>query len=258
MYLYYQPGDNAMKRWSIIGSLIAILLITSVPASSAIQIQAVEQGISASPVMYETLKQMDAEDLMVFIQTLAKDYPQISEEFQQATGELENTPVSSMISRYIQDIIIDKNQQPRLRNDNQTFLEKIFWKVYNYRVFRLLISTLLFIYHPSKITLWRTMTWGIRLLRITKIGILLGYIDPTQKPQTPAIEFQQDLGNNTLTVVTAPVDVLWSDIKEIGEGSCAPFPEGSVVAGDMITNCTGIIVLQYVPTSIILGVFEFD
>jgi hypothetical protein len=247
-----------MKRWSVIGSFLAIILVVLVPVTSAIQIQTVKRDVSSSLISFEMLENTDAEELVDFIQALVKDSPQALEEFQHGIDEIENTPVSSMISKYIQDVKTDKNQQPQPRNDNQTFLEKIYWKIYNYRVFRLLISTLLVIYHPSKITLWRMMSWGIRLLRWTKIGILLGYIDPNQKPQTPTIEFQQDLGNNTLTVVTAPTDILWSDIKEIGEGSCDPFPEGTVVAGDMITNCTGIIVLQYVPTSIILGVFEFD
>jgi len=249
-----------MTRRIILGSIIVVFLIALVPATNAIQIQTVERELSRTLVSYEQVKNMDAEALVAFIQSLANDYPELSEEFQSAVEDIENTPISSMESNHQSNFLIEKNQKPRQSEDNQTFLEKIFWKIYNYRVFRLLVSLLLFIKFQSKFTLMRTMTWGIRLLRWVKVGILLGFIDPSQQPpQTPDIGFQQDLGNDTLTVTYATaVDVLWSDISEIGAGSCDPFPEGNVTAGDMITNCTGIIVLQYIPTYEILGVFEFD
>jgi hypothetical protein len=249
-----------MKGQIILGSIIAVFLIALVPATNAIQIQTVERESSRTLVSYEQIKNMDAEELVAFIQILANDYPQLSEEFQNAVKEIENTPVSSVGVNHERNFLTEKNQGPRQSDDNQTFLEKIFWKIYNYRVFRLLISLLLFIKFQSKFTLMRTMTWGIRLLRWVKVGILLGFIDPSQQPpQTPDIGFQQDLGNDTLTVtyVTA-ADVLWSDVSEIGAGSCNPLPGGNVTAGDMITNCTGIIVLQYLPTYEILGVFNFD
>ena len=103
------------------------------------------------------------------------------------------------------------------------------------------------------------MTWGIRLLRLTKIGILLGFIDPSQHTQTPTIQFQQNDVNNTLTVLAViPSGVLWEDINEIGAGSCDPLPPGEVTVGDMLSNCTGILVLQYSPLNQIIGVFEFD
>jgi hypothetical protein len=104
------------------------------------------------------------------------------------------------------------------------------------------------------------MTWGIKLLRWVKIGIILGFIDPSQQPpQTPDVVFEQDEVNNTLMVVSVNQDnVLWSDIAEIGSGSCDPFPVGNVTVGGEIINCSGIIVLQYIPTEAILGVFEFN
>jgi hypothetical protein len=249
-----------MKRRIILGSIIVVFLIALVPATNAIQIRTVERELSRTLVSYEQVKNMDAEALVAFIQSLANDYPELSEEFQSAVEDIENTPISPMESNHQSNFFIEKNQKPRQSEDNQTFLEKIFWKIYNYRVFRLLVSLLLFIKFQSKFTLMRTMTWGIRLLRWVKVGILLGFIDPSQQPpQTPDIVFQQDLGNDTLTVTYATaVNVLWSDISEIGAGSCDPFPEGNVTAGDMITNCTGIVVLQYIPTYEILGVFEFD
>jgi hypothetical protein len=248
-----------MKRRIIIGSIIAVFLIALVPATNAVQIHTMERELSRTLISYDLLKNMDAEELVAFIQNLASDYPQLSEEFQSAVEKIENTPASSLDATHQSNFLVEKNQGPRQRDDNQTFLEKIFWKILNYRLFRVYLSALLFVYFQSKFTLMRTMTWGIRLLRWIKVGILLGFIDPTQQPpQTPDIGFQQDLGNDTLTVTYATADVLWSDISEIGAGSCDPFPEGNVTAGDMVTNCTGIIVLQYLPTYEILGVFEFD
>jgi hypothetical protein len=222
--------------------------------TTAVQIQTIEKKLSTQSISYDVIKTMDAEDLVVFIRSLSQNYPDLYEEFQSSVDDLENAPFSSVITKQTAD-----KSGPQPNADNQTLLEKIFWKIYNYRVIRLLISTLLFIKFQSKFTLWRTMTWGIRLLRWIKVGILLGFIDLSQQPPlTPNIVFQQDLGNDTLIVSYASANVQWSDIAEIGEGGCDPLPEGNVTAGDMITSCTGIIVLQYVPTYEILGVFEFD
>lgn len=248
-----------MKRMVIVGSIIAVFLIALVPATNAVQIRTMERELSRTIISYDLFKNMNAEELVAFIQNLASGYPHLSEKFQSAVTEIENTQTSSMDATHQSNFLVEKTQGPRGRADNQTLLEKIFWKIFNYRFFRVYLSALLFVYFQSKFTLMRTMTWGIRLLRWIKVGILLGFIDPTQQPpQTPTISFQPDLGNDTLTVTYTAADVLWSDISEIGAGSCNPFPEGNVTAGDMITNCTGIIVLQYLPTYEILGVFEFD
>jgi len=249
-----------MKRRIFIGSMIAVFLIIFVPATNAIQVQTVTREVSTALISYEMFKNMDTAELIAFIQSLAKDYPQLFNEFQHAVEEIENTPVSSIEIEHGSKLLVDKNQGPQQQNDNQTFLEKIFWKIFNYRLLRAYISTALFIYFHSKFTLMRTMTWAIRLLRWIKVGILLGFIDPSQQlPQTPVIDFQQDLVNRTLTVLSVDAsDVLWSDISEIGAGGCDPLPVGNVTVGDTLTNCTGIIVLQYSPTYEILGVFEFD
>jgi hypothetical protein len=249
-----------MKRRSIVGSIVAILLIVFVPVTNAIQIQTVQKELSSSIISYDILKNMNAEELVVFIKSLAQDYPQLAEEFQHAVDKMKNAPFSSLVTKRADGIPVNKNEGPQPKSGNQTLIEKIFWKIYNYRVFRLLVSTLLFIYTQSKFTLWRTMTWGIRLLRWVKIGILLGFIDPNpQQPQTPTIVFQQDTINKTIQVLSINSNnVLWSDIDEIGAGSCDPLPIGNVTAGETLTNCTGIIVLQYIPTQEILGVFEFE
>lgn len=247
-----------MKRRNIIGSFIAVFLILFIPTTTAIQQQPTQQELPTPFVSYETLKNMDVEELIAFIHSLALNYPELYTDFQIAIQILESSLLSSrVIIKATQQI--DANQEPQPNDDNQTLFEKIFWKVYNYRVLRLLISTVLFLKFQSKFTLWRTMTWGIRVLRLTKIGILLGFIDPQQQnTHTPVIGFEQDLINKTLTVISVDVDtVLWSDITEIGDGSCDPLPDGNVTIGDTLTTCAGIIALWYVPTKEVIGVFEF-
>ncbi|MBN1859941.1 MAG: hypothetical protein JW840_00615 [Candidatus Thermoplasmatota archaeon] len=248
-----------MMRRNCIGSIIAVVLIMLIPAAHAVEFQTVKRDLSPSYVSYEMLHSMTSEELVIFIKNLAKDYPELSENFERIVKNIEHTMDLSKTSPFVQDILDGKNQGTQPRADNQTFLEKMYWRVFNYRVLRLLISTLLFITFQSKFTLWRTMTWGIRVLRWTKIGILLGFIDPSQQTQTPTVQFQQDDVNNTLMVLAvAPSGVLWEDIDEIGAGSCDPLPTGEVTAGDMLSNCTGILVLQYSPLNQILGVFKFD
>jgi hypothetical protein len=247
-----------MKRRIIIGSILIIFLLSLVPATNAIQIQTIKKESSTLFFSFDTMKNMDSAALVVFIRTLAKDYPELFNVFQQKVKEIEETP-SSTVMEQLGMISHHSSQGPQPAADNQTFLEKIYWKIFNYRVFRLYISTCIFLYHPSKLTLMRTMTWGIKLLRLVKIGIILGFINPTpQQPQPPTIVFGQDLVNKTLTVTAVTPDkILWSDIDQIGSGSCDPLPNGNVTVGDQITNCTGIIVLRYVPLNEIIGVFEF-
>jgi hypothetical protein len=249
-----------MKRRVIIGSIVAVFLIAFIPVSNAIQIHTVQNKMPSSYISYDTIKNMNYDELVVFIGTLAQDYPQLHETFQLYVDEMNNALASSVMTKQRADILANENQDQQPTNDNQTILEKIFWGVFKYRVFRLYISTCLFLFFQSKFTLWRTMTWGIRLLRWVKIGILLGVIDPgQQKPYTPSITFEQDKINKTLMVLSvSPTTVQWSNIVEIGEGSCDPFPSGVVTVGDTLTSCTGIIVLNYLPTDEILGVFSFD
>lgn len=59
-------------------------------------------------------------------------------------------------------------------------------------------------------------------------------------------------------ISVTPNTVPWSDIDQIGSGHCDPLPNGTVLIGDEITNCSGFIVLRYIPSNEILGVFEFD
>ena len=248
-----------MKRRNSIGILIAVFLILCVPVTTAVHVQTINSVASTSNMSYEMLATMNAEELSAFIQSVALQYPHLLKQFQRSVQTIKSIPVSVTETRQRTSGLSDASHESQPRDENQTFLEKIFWKIYNYRVFRLIISVLLFLKFQSKFTLWRTMSWGIKLLRLTKLGILLGYIDPQQTPQTPNIVFGQDLVNDTLTVASvSPDDVLWSDITEIGNGSCDPLPTGNVAVGDTLTHCQGIIVLWYIPRNEVIGVFEFD
>lgn len=237
-----------MKKRITLGSIAVILLIMIVPAINAVEVQTVERQECLLLYTIRDIKQMDSAELIVFIHDLAQDHPELVEEFDRCVQQLEEESVAAHSGL----------RQPL--TDNQTFFEKIFWKIFNYRVFRLYISACLFLYFESDIMLLRTITWAIKLLRLTKIGMALGYIDLTpDQPQTPTIHFVQDNVTKTLIVASvSPEIVPWSDVDEIGAGSCDPLPTGTIMAGDSIANCTGILVLRYIPTDAVLGIFEFE
>lgn len=239
--------------------MLAAVLLMLIPTTNAIQIQAVEKECPSLP-SWHMMKTMTPEAIETFLQTLVKNHPELSGQFQQWVKEIDETSAAPSGKESLGMISYHYAQGPRSPNDNQTLLEKIYWKIFNYRLFRLFVSALIYYYHPSTLTMIRMMNWGIKLLRLTKLGVLLGYIPSTPQPPTqPVINFAQDLVNKTLTVISVtPNTVPWSDIDQIGSGHCDPLPNGTVLIGDEITNCSGFIVLRYIPSNEILGVFEFD
>jgi hypothetical protein len=240
-----------MKGKILIGSTLVCFLLVLVPATNAIQTHTVEKNKSSLP-SWQEMKTMNAEALQTYLQALLKNTPTASANDQKWQESEQKGMISSMsLSTHFPG-------SPTAQN-NQTLLEKIYWKIFNYRLFRFYISVCIYVYHPTKLTLLRMTTWGIKLLRFIQIGVILGYLPATSQPPTqPTITFMQDLVNKTLTVTTVTPDtVLWSDIDQIGSGHCDPLPNGNVTVGDELTNCTGIIVLRYIPLNMILGVFEF-
>ncbi|UCF12088.1 MAG: hypothetical protein JSW06_08605 [Thermoplasmatales archaeon] len=187
---------------------------------------------------------MNIDDLTDFIMGLAERNPEIQDEIICQIEEMDD-----------EDIL-----QEELADSNQSLIEKIWFRVFYYRLFRLYLSFLILLCFQSKITLMRTINWAMKLLRWIQIGVILGIVDfPIYEPPvTPDISFEMDIENNTLTVsYVYPENVLWSDIDQIGSGACDPLPTGNVTTGDEITNCIGIIVLRYIPTDEVPGVFEF-
>lgn len=241
-----------MKGKILIGSTLVCFLLVLVPATNAIQIHTVEKNTSSLP-SWQEMKTMNAEALQTYLQAILKNTPTASANDQ----TWQESEQKGMIS-YVGLSTHASPGSPTAQN-NQTLLEKIYWKIFNYRLFRFYVSVLIYAFHPTKLTTMRMLTWAIKLLRITNIGVLLGYINTSpQQPTQPEITFAQDLVNKTLTVTSvSPDTVLWSDIDQIGAGHCDPLPNGNVKVDDELTNCTGIIVLRYIPLNIILGVFQF-
>jgi hypothetical protein len=74
----------------------------------------------------------------------------------------------------------------------------------------------------------------------------------------PYVNLVQNDGEHSLTVVGIfPTDTLWSNVQNIGNGSCSLPSKMYIEAGDVITDCSGRITLQYIPTCDDLGTFNF-
>lgn len=238
-------GDLNMGKRILFGSVLVIICMLLLPSTSALQIDdEFEDKINLEYI--KDIQSLDYDQLAEFFIDLSEDYPLIQEEIIDQIEEIDNQELEDLTN---------------LADSNQSFIEKAWFSIFKYRGFRLYLSLCLFVYFQSKLTLMRSLTWGIKLLRWVKVGIILGIIDPTSEepPETPVISFYMDDVNNTLTVTSVtPEDTIWEDIDQIGLGTCDPLPTGNVSAGDVITNCSGIIVLRYIPTNGIIGVYEFD
>ena len=49
----------------------------------------------------------------------------------------------------------------------------------------------------------------------------------------------------------------WSDFKNVGSGSCVLPTSGHPKIGDVITDCSGLVILQYIPNGVISGCWYF-
>jgi len=232
-----------MKKKLFIGSFFLIGMLMLLPSVNAIQSNAIVNK-DIDYVSFDQIKNMDNDELLIFILEITKDKPDIQEEILNQIEEME-----------------DKEKFVKPLNSNQSIFQRLWQIIYNYRILRFTLSAILCITMPNKITMLRTLTWSMKIIRWMKIGVLLGFIDPEfwKPPETPEIGFEMDDVNNTLTVeYVYPADILWADIDQIGSGSCDTLPAGTVATGDAITNCQGIIVLRYKLTNGIIGIFEFD
>jgi len=234
-----------MKKRILFGSILVIISFLLLPSIGAIR----TNSRSVNNIHLEYLKNMqtlDFNQVTNFFIDLAEKYPLVQKEIIDQMGEIENHETKDLTY---------------LLNSNHSFVEKVWFLIFNYRGFRFSISLFLASHFHSKITLMRALSWGIKLLRWVKVGIFLGFIDPLPDDvqKTPTIDFDMDNDDGTLTVILVdPAEVFWEDIDQIGSGSCDPFPTGEVQAGDMITNCEGIIRLRYIPTDEVIGVYVFD
>jgi len=232
-----------MGKRIFFGSMLVIFCLLLIPSTSALQEHNELKG-TINFKLINNIKSMDYDQLLEFLTELSKDYPLVHQE---VVKEFED-----ILDQEIKDL-------SSLEDSNQSFIEKVWYSILNYRGFRLYLSLCLFAHSQSKIILMRSITWGIKLLRWVNVGIVLGIIDLTSEepPETPEIIFIMDNMNNELQVASAPYDVYWEDIEQIGPGTCDPLPTGYVMAGDIITNCMGTIILRYIPTNEVIGVYEF-
>ena len=234
-----------MNKKIFIGSIIVVFMLMFLPITSSIQTnQEINENFQLKD--FKDLQNMDLDYLTDFLIDIILENPEISDDIINQKEEFEK------------DYILNNDIEDD--DSNQTFLEKIWLRVFNYRLFRLYLIFWITIYFQSKITLLRTIHWSMKVLRWVKIGIILGVINlPDYEPsETPEISFEMDIENNTLIVeYVYPDDVLWDDIDQIGSGNCDPFPNGYIMVGNEITNCLGMIVLRYIPTNEVIGVFEF-
>lgn len=236
-----------MNKKIIIVSVLVVFMLMLLPSTTAIQEKTGLNGITKL-TDFTDIQNMNIDELIDFIMELAEGNPEIQDEIIRQVEEIED-----------EDIL--QKESDELADSNQSLLEKIWFRIFNYRLFRLVISFGILISYQSKITLLRTTHWATKLFRWIQVGIILGIVDlpDYEPPEILHISFEMDMDNNTLAVdYVYPEDVLWGDIDQIGSGTCDPLPTGNVTVGDEITNCLGMIVLRYIPTNEVLGVFEFE
>jgi len=99
-----------------------------------------------------------------------------------------------------------------------------------------------------------TRCYGEITIRYKPTNALLKSFSFTQS--TPNIVFDANDTNDTLRIVNADGNILWSDIEITG--SCNTSSLGVyVIADDKITHCSGEIGLRYIPTNTYFGFYVF-
>ena len=236
-----------MNKKIIMVSVLVVFMLMLLPSTTAIQEKTGLNGITKL-TNFTDIQNMNIGELIDLLMELVEGNPEIQDELIRQVEGIEG-----------EDIL--QKELDELADSNQSLLEKIWFRVFTYRLFRLFISIGILISSQLKITLLRTTHWATKLLRWISIGIILGIVDlpDYEPPEIQYISFEMDMDNNTLVVdYVYPEDVLWGDIDQIGSGTCDPLPTGNVTVGDEITNCLGMIVLRYIPKNKVLGVFEFE
>jgi hypothetical protein len=219
-----------MKKLLVFGSLCVVAGLLLIPLSAAVAPQDDPELVLDDLALSLLPVQVQAQ-----LRKLVAENPEVA---LTVAGQEKSTP---------QQLVSFANN-----GTNRTLLAKLWSMVLKYRVARLSVSIIIYSYTHGTFMLWRTMTWGIKVLKWIKVGILLGFVKYEAPPATPHFSFIADNATRTITVASADSGVLWSNITNIGTGSCNPFPAGNVTAGQQITNCSGEIALYYVPTSVIL------
>ena len=69
----------------------------------------------------------------------------------------------------------------------------------------------------------------------------------------PIIVFNKK--DDTLLVITASPDIDWSNVN-IKSGECN-LPSGFIRAGDTVTNCSGHLIIVWIPNNSVIGEWDF-
>ena len=84
-----------------------------------------------------------------------------------------------------------------------------------------------------------------------------GMLGPSPIGDTPSVYFLSSYIDNTLTVMSTESNLEWDDFSIVG--TCNTSGLGTYVTfGDMITNCSGQIIISYEPTGGTMGTWTFS
>ena len=78
--------------------------------------------------------------------------------------------------------------------------------------------------------------------------------------RTPTYQCNQGFDNLTIVgyhVVGSSDNYNWSDFRNVGSGNCVLPTSGYPEIGDVISDCSGLIILQYIPNGVISGSWQF-
>jgi len=234
-----------MKNVLIVGTIAVVAILLGVPLSSAVIVRPsppTSTQTSVDSLIEETVRRVVPAPAAEQLVSLLRDHPEVVQ-------------AMAVDGSHPHPVVLEK-----LAGSNSSLLTKLWTIVLYYRLSRFLFSYGVYAVLPSKIMALRVLGWGIKILKWIEVGLILGVIDiPQTPPTTPDITFEANETNRTLTVMSVNYtgNVLWSDIAQIGNGTCDSLPTGVVEAGQMITNCSGVIMLQYVPSGVLLYTHEF-
>jgi hypothetical protein len=224
-----------MKKYLTLGVVAVVFSLLMVPLSAAAVPQARVETLNIDSVSDATAVSVLPAGVQQQLLPVLKAHPDLVSSF-------ERSSVQSLV---------------KPGGASSSLLVKLWNIVLYYRVCRFLFSLGIYNEFPNKLTMVRAVTWGIKILTWVKIGILLGIVEPYTPPESPQISFVANNEARTITVAAVNSTVIWENIVQVGNGTCDPFPTGNVTAGQMITNCSGNITLQYLPTQEILFWYDF-
>jgi len=225
-----------MKKALVTGSLLIVLSLVLIPLSAAM-----------APV----------ESPEVVLDSFALDVLPVQVQVQIKTVVSQDPAMAQAVAHQLPTAVVQAATFLQANNgSNRTILRWIWSKILNYRVDRFLISLVIYAnFRHTKFFEWRTLTWAIKVLKWVRVGMLLGFVSPV--PLTPNIDFVADTVNRTITVNATDPGVAWSYIGQMGNGTCSSLPTGNVTVGQMITNCSGSIILVYIPRGDALFTADF-